>query len=328
MHQSGGMGDMRTMMKFQQRLQAMTQEELVAALDEIAALDLPAESRHMLEQMLLGPLAKKDPEFALTKFIDHIQENGMMSWQLANAMQEWAKKDPTAAIGWFDRQIAAGKFDSKSLDGKSQTRLQFEGNLINILLGSDPEAAGRRLARTARGPAGRGVVPVFLPEPLKEERAARIRQTRPRPDSRKRPGQDTRPTGNPHRCGDDGYSKVTEFLDRIQATPAERTACVEQAAESKLQIISFRKKSPARISTPCANGSPPKPRNPPAAVTGKVLANATQAGRKMEFSEAAALADNTTTPAATTKCSHPFSKAGPRGKTRTKPASSPKKFPM
>jgi hypothetical protein len=35
------MGDMRTMMRFQQRLQAMTQEELVAALDEIGALDLP-----------------------------------------------------------------------------------------------------------------------------------------------------------------------------------------------------------------------------------------------------------------------------------------------
>jgi hypothetical protein len=41
MQQSGGMGDMRTMMRFQQRLQAMTQEELVAALDEIGALDLP-----------------------------------------------------------------------------------------------------------------------------------------------------------------------------------------------------------------------------------------------------------------------------------------------
>ena len=58
MQQSGGMGDMRTMMRFQQRLQAMSKEELVAALDEIAALDLPAESRVMLEQMLIRPPGK------------------------------------------------------------------------------------------------------------------------------------------------------------------------------------------------------------------------------------------------------------------------------
>lgn len=104
MQGSDGTGDIRSMMKFQQRLQAMSKEELVAALDEIAALDLPKESRDALEEMLIGPLAQKDPELALTKFIDRIQEGrGMKGWQLANAMQEWAKKDPSSAIAWFDQ---------------------------------------------------------------------------------------------------------------------------------------------------------------------------------------------------------------------------------
>ena len=65
--QRGGMGNMRSMIKFQQRLQEMSKEELVTALDEIAALDLPKESRDMLEQMLIGQLAQKDPEFAVKK---------------------------------------------------------------------------------------------------------------------------------------------------------------------------------------------------------------------------------------------------------------------
>ncbi|RYD50794.1 MAG: hypothetical protein EOP83_23660, partial [Verrucomicrobiaceae bacterium] len=146
MNQGGGMGDMRTMIHLQQRVQSMEKEDIVAALDEIAAMDLPDQSRQMLEQMLIGQLCQKDPELALTRYLDRLSDDrGGMSWQLANAMKEWTKKDAAKAIVWFDRQIAEGRFDSKSLDGKSRPRMQFEGALIANLLSHDAVAAAARL---------------------------------------------------------------------------------------------------------------------------------------------------------------------------------------
>ncbi len=288
MRQAGGMGDMRTMMRFQQRLQAMSKEELVAALDEIAALDLPVETRQMLEQMIISPLAQKDPELVLTKFIDQIQETGMSGWHLASAMQEWAKKDSASAIAWFDRQIAAGKFHSKSLDGKSQTRLQFEGNLINVLLGADPDAAGRRLAALPDDQRDEALSQ-FSHQPLKAEQqlafAKLVREQISEKDQAKTLGQQAS-----RLVWNDGYSKVTEFLDRIQATPAERTACVEQAAESSLQNISFQKKITRGDLDTMREWVTAQAPEKTGAVTGTVLANASQHGRRMEFSEAAEIA--------------------------------------
>jgi hypothetical protein len=296
MRQSGGMGDMRTMMKFQQRLQAMTQEELVAAFDEIGSLDLPTESRQMLEQMLLGPLVQKDPELALTKFIDRIQsDEGGMSWQLASAMQEWAKKDLSAAIAWFDRQIAAGKFDSKSLDGKSRNRLQFEGGLINVLLGSDPDAAGRRLAAMPEDQRDETLSQFSFHQLKEDDQLAFAKLVRDQVPEKKQAEalaqQASRMVEN------DDYSKVTGFLDRINATPAERTVCVVEAAESGIRSISHRKKITREdLDTMRAWVATQAPEST-GSVTGKALANASQGSRKMEFSEAAALADEYNTAA-------------------------------
>jgi hypothetical protein len=285
----GGMGDMREMMRFQQRLQAMSQEELVAALDEIAALDLLAETRNMLEQMLLGPLAEKDPELALTKFIGRLEDNnGSFSWQLSEAMQHWAKKDRAAAIAWFDRQIAAGTFDSKSLDGKSRTRIQFEGNLINLLLSSDPDAAGLRLGALPEDQRSETLMQ-YSSHQLKEEDqlsfAILVRDQVPEKDQARTLGQLAS-----RMVGKDGYAKVTEYLDRIQATPAERTACVEQAADSKIQSISYQKKVTREELDSMREWVTAQAPEKTGSVTGKALANASHQGRKMEFSEAAELA--------------------------------------
>jgi cell fate (sporulation/competence/biofilm development) regulator YlbF (YheA/YmcA/DUF963 family) len=289
MRQAGGMADMREIMRFQQRLQAMSKEELVAALDEIAALDFPEETRNMLEQMIIGPLVEKDPELALTKFIDRLQDNGgALSWQLSNAMQQWAKKDPAAAIAWFDKQIAAGKFDSKSLDGRSQSRIQFEGNLIRVLLSSDPDAAGLRLAALPEDQR-RETLSRFAFQPLKEEDQLAFAKLVRDQVSEKDQAQ-TLAQQAARLAGKDGYSKVTGFLDRIQATPAERSACVEQAAESSIRSISHRNKITREdIDTMREWVSAQAPEST-GSVTGKVLANALQGSRKMEFSEAAELA--------------------------------------
>ena len=51
MQRSGGIGDMRAITRLQQRMQAMTSLEIVAALDEIATLELSAADRALLERV-------------------------------------------------------------------------------------------------------------------------------------------------------------------------------------------------------------------------------------------------------------------------------------
>lgn len=288
MQQGGGMGDMRAMIRMQQRLQSMTKEELIAALDNIATLDLSTEERLMLEQMLLGPLAQKDPESALTKYIDRIGEgHGTMGWVLSSAMSEWAKKDPTAAAAWFDQQIAAGKFDSKTLDGKSTARTQFESALINVLLDSDPEAAGRRLA-TLPADERKDVLNNYSGTPLKEENqvsfAKLVRSQIPEKEQGNVLAQQAA------RLVGEDYSKATAFLNRIEATSSERSACVEKAAESRIQSITFNQKITAKDLDAMREWTTSQAPDTTDRVTGNALARALQGENKMDFAEAADMA--------------------------------------
>lgn len=289
MRQTGGMTDMRTMMRLQQRLQSMTKEELVTAFDEIAALDLPEESHAMLEQMLIGPLVQKDPELALTKFIDRLgDDRGAMGWTLSNAMEQWAKKDPAAATAWFDQQIAAGKFESKSLDGVSKSRNQFEGALISILLSSDPEAAALRLGAMPEDQRDE----VFtngnfqlLKEESQQAFAKLVRSQVPEKDQARTLAQQA------SRFVADGYAKVTEFMNRIEATPTERTACVEQAVSSRIQIMSYQKKVTREDFDSMREWTAAESPASTDSLTGKALANIPQGGNsKMKFEDVAELA--------------------------------------
>ena len=289
--QHGGLRDMRTMMRFQQRLQAMSQQETLAALEEIATLDLPAASRAMLEQMLIGPLIQKDPEFALTHFIDRLQAgHDPIGWQLSRALQEWAKKDVVKAGAWFDQQIAAGKFDSKALDGKSQSRIQFEGNLIGVLIASDPAAAARRLGAMPEDQRGEilrnnafgwGSGAATAADQL--ALAKLVRDQVPAKDQAQLFGQQAS-----RLVSQGGYAKVTEYLERIAATPAERAVCVEQAATNKLW--SNKEKLASEDIDALRAWSASQAPDATDSVTGKILATAMQCNHKLEFAEAAALA--------------------------------------
>jgi hypothetical protein len=289
MERGGGMGDMRSQIKFQQRIQSMSKEDLIIALDEIAALDIAKKSRERLEQLLISSLGEKDPELALTRFVDRLQdEQSSISWSLAHTLQGWAKKDPASASEWLDRQIAAGKFESKSLDGKSSTRLRFEGNLINTLLSSDPHAAERRMASLPEDQ--RKETLSRSSQPLKEEDqiafAELVRNQLPEKDQADALARRVSFMAG----GDEAFVKVAEFLDRIKAKPAERIACVEEAAESQIQRISYQKKvtrEDLNTMREWVTGQAPTSLGN---VTGKALANATQNNNKMEYSEAAALA--------------------------------------
>jgi len=127
MQNGGGRNDLRAGVNFQQELAGMTKEEMTAALNEIAGLDLSAEARETLESLIIAPLIREDPQLALERFGDRIgSESSSIGSQLSTALRDWAKKDLAGATAWFDRQIADGKFDSKTLDGGEGPRPQHQ----------------------------------------------------------------------------------------------------------------------------------------------------------------------------------------------------------
>lgn len=282
------MGGLRTKIRLQQQIQAMSKEELVSALDEIATLDLPDEQKAIIEGLLIGPLCKKDPELALTRFVDRLNdESNGISWQLSYAMKQWAGKDLTSATAWFDQQIAAGKFDSKALDGKSRPRMQFEGMLIASMVSSDPDAASARIAalpEDQRAEVLRSAI-TGLEEKNQLDYANLIRKNLPASEQAKMLAQQAGQL-----TWRDGYTGVTEYLDRIQATPDERVVCVEKAAEQKFYHLSQGRKitgddidAMREWAATQSSGSTDK-------LTGSILANASRTNTKLDFSEAADLA--------------------------------------
>lgn len=289
-----GMGDLRAVIPLKQRLQAMSQAELIAALDEVATLDLPADSLANLEQALLEALIVKDPEVALTRFIDRIDVTlrgspGMLAkFQFTNTFKDWATKDPAKAAAWFDQQIAAGKLDSKALDGKSQLRDQIEEALIGVLLGTAPDAASDRL----------GAIPAdqraqFLRRnsdwKLNEQTflafATLIREQVPEKQQLGLFAQQARHLGRR-----ESYAEVTAFMDRIAATPAERVACVEVATGSKIRSIADGRKITREDLDTLREWTTRQAPDTTGRITGKALADAMQYGSKLDYAAASELA--------------------------------------
>jgi hypothetical protein len=235
----GTMPDMRAMMELQRKIMAMSAAEINAALEEIAALDLDKQSRAELEQMLIGLLAQKEPQLVLERYFDKLDDpSGTMRWQLAHAFQQWLGKEPAAAAAWFDARIAEGKFESKSLDGKSQGRLQFEAALVSSLLSSDPAAAGQRIAllpADQRSDLFQQGMFMNLKPGSEKDFAALIRE---HVSESERGAALASATGMMVLEG--GYEKVGEYLDSIEATPAERKAVASQTASSKLQSLAHQ----------------------------------------------------------------------------------------
>lgn len=244
MARGSGTMDMRKMMSFQSRLQKMDKEELVAALEQIAALDLADEERMMLHAMVLGPLVTKDPELALTRFSKQLNDEGNgIGWQLASALGEWAKKDALAASAWFEKEIAAGTFDSKSLDGKNHIRTMFESNLVAQLLSNDPAAAE---ARVAALPADqrKEVLNGFGFMQLKEaDQAAFATLVRGQVSEKERIDIFGKAASMAATHG--SLNDASEFLDRIAATPEERVKAAEKAALGSLESRGFKAKAGA-----------------------------------------------------------------------------------
>ena len=240
MNNSGSVGDMRKLMSFQRRLLEMDKEELIAALDEIDSLDLTDAQRTGLIGMILDPLAMKDPELALTRFADRLNDReNAMTWRLSRALGNWAEKDGPAAAAWLDKQIADGIFISKSLDGKNQALKAYEGNLFASLLGSHPDLAEQRIAampaEERKGVLAQGI------NQLKEENQAAFAEI-----ARRHLDEDGAIEILASRASSIAMmadlEDVDKYIERISATQAEREKIAENAANSFIQGKSFQGK--------------------------------------------------------------------------------------
>ena len=288
MMRGGGVGDVREMVRFQTRLQAMSVEEIVAALDEIAGLDVPATDRALLEQMMMGSLIQKDPKLALDRSIGRLGEddaNGA-SWMLSSALGEWSKKEPSLAAAWLDEQVAAGKLETKSLDGKNRVRSQFEGALINALLASDPDAASRRLGALPENQRADALRYQFSPveEAGQAALAKIIREQLPQKEQ-------IDILANPAiQLAQKDYASVTRYLDRIAATPEERKGIAGKTAGQKISMLSYNQKIGREDIEGMRGWLATQAPESTDRITGEALGSISPRGKKNSFEDTAALA--------------------------------------
>jgi len=242
----GGMMDVRSMLKLHHLLREMTAEELLTQLDEIDELELPYDSRSQLEAMILEQLGEKNPQEALRHLVDRKDGRDFTQQEsLAAMLGKWAGKDRLAAIAWFDQAIKEGKFDSKSLDGKSKARIAFERSLMNALLASDPQTANARIAS--------------LPGEQREELLRynyMVSQTGPEAQKayvdilRANLSADQARKSLANLAGSlsyQGYDKVDSFITHISATAEEKVSIVEQVMHQQVGQMNGRAWKPENL---------------------------------------------------------------------------------
>lgn len=195
------------------------------------------------------------------------------------------------ATAWLDQQIAAGKFESKALDGKSPTLLQFEGTLIKSLFTSDPEAAGKRLGALPEGQRVETLqrLQLFRFNQVKlEDQKAFAKLVRDQLPENQQGNVLAQLAATTVQQG--GYPAVDAFLNRIEATPTERGTTAETTAGIKLRNLAMEKNNLTSEDIDSMRGWVDSQAPGTAdSTTGKALANATQ-GEALKFEDAAALA--------------------------------------
>lgn len=202
-------------------LSAMNREELVAALDDLGKAGLDPIQRQSLEGRLQGLLAKHDAEDALNRILASPDEPSAQSHLLG----AYANADLKKAEAWLDRQIAEGKLDDKSLDGGNYRRLVFERELIYRLIAADPDAAARRMAALPESQrlAMLQVRGAKVPENAQASFARLLREQLPEKD---RLSVITWALTEKGEVGTTSYAEADAYLQRIEALPTERDACI------------------------------------------------------------------------------------------------------
>lgn len=283
LRQGGAQGQIR----FEEQVAEMSADEMIVALDEMAGMELSAEEREMLESAIVGNLIKEDPQLALERFADRISSPDGVGWQLSAALQQWARDDLGAATAWLDRQIAEGKLDSKSLEERSEMRLQFEAALLASLLAEHPDAAARRLADLPADLRREVLQQLPFDELSTAEQAEYAGLVRALVPASEREGSFAHAASELVGSGD--LADVGNFLDSVNASPRERAAAAGDAANSYLRNLAAEGPVTAAEVDAMRHWLG---REAPAltdSITGKALAEAAQQRGKFAFEDAASL---------------------------------------
>jgi hypothetical protein len=235
---------MRAMLELQQTLLALSPQQLLAQLDEIAALDLPGEAKREFENLILQILGQKDPLLALDRFAGRLGSNRSdETWRLTMIFQQWTAKDAGAAAAWMDKQIEAGAFESKSLEGKNENRKNFEATLIREWVSEDLAAARERVAA--------------LPEPLRSDVLRQDLFSKLKGGNEKEVADLIRSNAGSGNAAKllaqssaslvlkGGYEHTGQFLKTIEANTEERNAIAAQAVSLKLTSDDWMQNEPA-----------------------------------------------------------------------------------
>jgi hypothetical protein len=284
---SGEKSQLKALLDFEKRLAAMSREEIIAALDEIDSLGLSEDQRAELLEKLLGPLIEKDPRYALDRFASEIESNETVRAPLAKALRDWAKKNRAAASQWLDKQIAAGNFEAKTLDGKSEARVEFEAAILESLLAADPAAAAARLAGLPEDQRREVLQQLPFADLSATEQAAYAALIRGQVPADERAGTFADLAGKLATGGD--YERLNTFLDANHATPEERSAAAGQAAESQLENLANKGTISRADVDSLRRWLDIQAPGQTDAMTGKALGEAAQSGGKFSFQDASKL---------------------------------------
>jgi hypothetical protein len=285
-HDTGGL---RGLPHLQNRIAEMTAAEVAETLVALASLEMDGEARERFETMLLSSLVEKDPALALATYGGRIPpESGALSRKLAAALGAWAKQNPATASAWLDQQIAAGRFDSKSLDNRSGPRIEFEAELLTVLLAIDLTAAGQRIAglpEEQRRPTLQNIPFASLDSNTKGGYISLVRSFVPREEQ---PGAFSQLISEwaPHIS----LAEISGFLDSIHASPDERAVSARMAAHSQWKTIASMRavtRDDLELMSDWLGRQAPEDSH---RLIGEALAESAQLGRNFDFTTASRLA--------------------------------------
>ncbi|GAA5128285.1 sigma-70 family RNA polymerase sigma factor [Luteolibacter yonseiensis] len=271
----------------EKRLGEMTQEDLLAGIDDISSLDTTREMKESMEEALLRVLGGKFPEFAVVSLIRRYQDaTGPVPLCLAEAFGKWAHYDFAKASAWMDEQIAAGTFDYKSLSGENWLQNKLQQVVVKSLLSQPGDAATLRVMQVPEESRENFLLEVAL-DPLKQDETASfaklVRNSLPVT------GQQKVFSWAACKLAED-LPAVAPFLENIGATSEERAFCVANVAVSKIGNISLQRKIGGTDIAAIRKWIGEQLPEAVDQVTARVLDNAVRMRAKTTFSEAAAFA--------------------------------------
>ena len=238
-------GSHLAMLRLERQLKSMTKEELLSVLAEIDGLKTPLGPSQELMVKLFKELCQKDPKSALDRVPNTPRgSGGSVVVTLTSAMKEWPPKDLEMAEAWFKEATAAGKFDTSALNERGYMQWRLKSGLLGAWIAADPAIAAARLSAMPVGNRAEALssacdwgfreqdqltvahlARTIVPEEGREVLAdiadtIAVKSAMGRVIGKYTDGDANDLTGD--------FSAVTDFFDRIQATPEERAACVER----------------------------------------------------------------------------------------------------